>query len=171
MEISTTTIASILAVAISAVALGWNIYRDAIRRPRFRTSIAIKSILQEGKPARGPFVFVEALNMGPLPNRIGFTFARKSWFKRYFLDRTYSGAFIYPDYRNPATTPASTRLEVGDSGSFAFQYDKDCFLKEDFSQIGVADGFGKVHWAPRNQLKNAQEKYQKDFVPFAKKTN
>ena len=76
------TITSILAIAISSLTLGWTIYRDAIRRPKFRVDIAVKKIVQQGHPPDGPYVFVEALNMGPIPNRIGLTFLRKNWIKR-----------------------------------------------------------------------------------------
>jgi hypothetical protein len=36
-------------------------------------------------------------------------------------------------------------------------------LKNDFSQIGMSDGFGTIHWAPRRELRMAQEKYRNDF--------
>jgi hypothetical protein len=103
-----------LAIAVSSLTLGWTIYRDAIRRPKFRVDIAVKKIVREGYPQDGPHVFVEALNMGPIPNRIGLTFLRKNWIKRRFLDRKNGSAMVYPDYHHWATTQASTRLEVGD---------------------------------------------------------
>lgn len=157
------TITSILALAISSLTLGWTVYRDAIRRPKFKVAIGVKRIIQAGHPSDGPFVSVEALNIGPIPNRIGLTFVRKNWLKRTLLDRDRGRAMLYPDYGHWATTPASTRLEVGDQANFIFPYTSDCFLKDDFSQVGVADGFGRVHWVSRRNFRNARLKYRKDF--------
>ncbi len=70
---------------------------------------------------------------------------------------------IYPDYKHWATTRASTKIEVGDQANFVFPYDEKSFLKEDFSQIGVADGFGRVHWSSRAEFRAARKKYEKDF--------
>jgi hypothetical protein len=70
---------------------------------------------------------------------------------------------VYPDYHHWATTQASTRLELGDQANFVFPYDKDSFLKDDFLRVGVADGFGRIHWSSRRDFRNARKKYQKDF--------
>jgi hypothetical protein len=157
------TITSLLAIAISSLTLGWTIYRDAIRKPKFQVEIAVKKIFQAGHPEDGPYVFVEALNMGPIPNRIGLTFLRKSWIKRRFLDRKHGSAMVYPDYHHWATTKASTRLEVGDQANFVFPFGRDSFLKEDYLKVGVADGFGRIHWSSKRDYRKAQEKYRKDF--------
>jgi hypothetical protein len=157
------TITSILAICVSSLTLGWTIYRDAIKKPAFRVTIAVKRIVQAGRGEEGPYVFVEALNVGPIPNRIGLPFARKNWIKRRFFDRKCGSAMIYPDYHHWATTRASTKLEVGDQANFVFPYNKKSFLKEDFCQIGVADGFGRIHWSSRAEFREAREKYKKDF--------
>jgi hypothetical protein len=152
------TITSILAITISSLTLGWTIYRDAIRQPKFKVDVGVKKIMQAGREPEGPLLSVEALNMGPIPNRIGLTFVRKNWMKRRFFDRDRGSAMVYPDYNHRVATPASTRLEVGDQANFIFPYTKDCFLKEDFSQIGVADGFGRIHLDVAARFpKNSQE--------------
>ena len=70
---------------------------------------------------------------------------------------------LYPDYHHWATTKASTRLEIGDQANFVFPYNNESFLKDNFLQVGVADGFGRIHWAPRRDLRKARKKYRKDF--------
>jgi hypothetical protein len=157
------TITSVLALAISSLTLGWTIYRDAIRKPKFKVDVGVKKIIQAGREPEGPFISVEALNMGPIPNRIGLTFIRKSWVKRRIFDREIGRAMVYPDYRHRVATPASTRLEVGDQANFVFPYDKECFLKDNFSQIGVADGFGSIHWTSRRDFRKARKRYERDF--------
>jgi hypothetical protein len=157
------TITSLFAIAISSLTLGWTIYRDAVRKPKLKVTIGVKRIIQKGQASEGPFIFVEALNLGPLPDRIGLTFARKSFIKRRFTHRDRGAAMIYPNYEHWATTRASTRLEVGDQATFVFPYTKECFLKEDFLQIGVADGFGRTHWCSRRDFREIREKFKRDF--------
>ena len=157
---------SLVSLSVAMLTLGWTIYRDAIQQPRIRTSIGIKTIHQAGHDPDGPHIMVEALNVGPLPNRIMSVYAWKSWWQRK-TDPKNSAAFIYPDYHHRATTPAATRLEVGDEGRFVFPYDKDCFLKDAYARVGVSDGYGRIHWAPRVQLRKAREQYLKRFVDGA----
>jgi hypothetical protein len=157
------TIASLIAIALSSATLGWTVYKDAIRRPRFRMSVAVKTVVQHGRPADGPHIFLEALNLGPIPNRIGAPFARKSWLTRRFIDREKSQCFIYPNFAHLAATPAATRVEVGDAATFVFPFTPECFLDDGFKQIGMTDGFGTIHWAPRRQLRKVQEAYRKAF--------
>jgi hypothetical protein len=160
-EIALPLVTAVVSLAISMMTLGWTIYRDAVRRPKFRTSIAIKTIRQAGRAPDGPHIFVEALNMGPIPNRIGLVFAHKSWWQRKI--KRAQGAFIYPNWAHPATTRSASRIEVGDTAVFVFPYDEDCFLKHDFAKVGVSDGFGSMHWATRKQLLKAQEDHRKRF--------
>lgn len=155
-------ITSIIAIAVSTLTLGWTIYRDAIRKPKFRVSIAVKTIVQRGRPPAPTFLALEALNLGPIPNRISMPFARKNWIRR-LLERRHSTAFITPDFAHTAASPAAARIEVGDKGTFAFPYNTECFLSEGFVQIGITDGFGRVHWAPRNQLRKLRKKFTEEF--------
>lgn len=157
-------ITSVVAIGISSLTLGWTIYRDAIRKPKMRITVGVKRLVQKDRNPEGPYLFIEALNMGPIPNRVGLTFARKSWIKRRILDRETGIAMIYPDFAHWAATKASTRLEVGDSANFIFPYRQGIFLNDDFSQVGVADGFGQVHWSKRSDFRSVQHKYQTDFA-------
>ena len=146
---------------------GWTIYRDAIQRPRFRVSIAVKTIYQAGQEPVGPHLYVEALNLGPLPNRLGVVWCRKSWRER-LVNRPAYIINVYPDYGHMAATPSAERIEVGDTGTFVFPYDVDCFLKiEDLAQVGVSDGYGRTHWAPRQQLRKVRKKFREEFLEEA----
>ena len=141
---------------------GWTIYRDAIRKPKFRVSISLKTVVQAGREPDGPHIFVEALNMGPDSNRFRIVFCRNSWWQRR-IKGAVGGAFIYSDYAHVAATRGGERIEVGDTATSVFPYDADCFLKDDFVQVGVSDGYGRMHWAPRAQLRKVRKKYCQDF--------
>ncbi len=97
------------------VIVGWTIYRDAIQKPKFRVSVAIKSIVQRGRKPVGPDIFVEALNLGPIANRFGIVVLRESWWKRRANPR--QRGFLYPDNQHMGTSPAAERIEVGDRGT------------------------------------------------------
>lgn len=95
---------SVLALAISAFSLGWTVYRD-VRKPRFRVSVSIKRIFQQDEEPSDPFITIEALNLGPQPNRVGLPWAEKSWWRRRILRDEWTQAMITPDYSHPATSP------------------------------------------------------------------
>jgi hypothetical protein len=65
LQTAISTVTSVIAIAISSVTLGWTIYRDAIRKPKFKIDVAVKRIVQRGHPEEGPYLFIEALNVGP----------------------------------------------------------------------------------------------------------
>lgn len=164
MQAYISTITSVIAIAVSSLTLGWTIYRDAIRKPKLRVDVAVKRIVQKDRQPEGPYLFIEALNVGPIPNRVGLTFARKSWIKRQFFDRKSGTAMIYPDFAHWAATKASTRLELGDTATFIFPYGRETFLKDEFAQVGVADGFGQIHWSTRRDFQNVLKRYRRDFT-------
>lgn len=156
-------ITSIIAIAISLIALGWTIYRDAIRKPKFRVEFAINRILHAGRGEEGPFLILEALNLGPIPNRITGTFLRKSWIRRNIFERKYDRAFVVPDFTHWATYKSGERIEVGNSARFVFPYDQNCFLSENYVRIGIADGFGRKHWAKRKDMRKVKEQFRAKF--------
>ncbi len=91
-----------VSLLISAFVAGWTVYRDVIQKPKFRVNIGVKKVLQAGRPEIGPDIYIEALNLGPLPNRIGVLFATPSWFRRRVLRQ--EAAFIAYDHRHMAHT-------------------------------------------------------------------
>lgn len=156
-------ITSAIAILISSLTLGWTIYRDAVRKPRLRVTIGIRSILQDGLPADGPHILVESLNIGPIPNRTGATHLRKGWLNRR-IDPDNSYAFVIADYRHWACSKAGDRLEVGDAARFIFGYNEKCFLKDDYIQVGIADGYGMVHWTSRKNYKAIKTRFLREFT-------
>ncbi len=69
-----------------------------------------------------------------------------------------------PDWQHIANVQSAARIEVGDTAIFVIPFNSDCFLKEkDLAQVGVSDGYGTLHWAPRKQLKSAMAEYDRDF--------
>jgi hypothetical protein len=159
MSDTITAVTALVSLFISALTFGWTIYRDIVQKPRFRMSAGVKSIAQQGRPPEGPYLFVEALNLGPIPNRINVVFLRCGWWARK-IRRTPVSA-VFADHAHPATTQAGKRIEVGDTGTFIIPMLSGGFLdQDDWAQIGMSDGFGRMHWAPRSDMKGLRKRYR-----------
>lgn len=158
-------IISLVALFFSGISLGWTIYRDT-QKPTFRVSVAVNRVTQRGAPPSEPFICVEAVNIGPTPNRVGLVFVRKSWWQRKFGNRDKATAFVAADYAHLATSPQSVlaeRIEIGEGAQYAFPFNSECFLREEWAEIGVADGYGQMHWAPKYQLAKLRKKFLEEF--------
>ncbi|TIM26036.1 MAG: hypothetical protein E5Y63_31555 [Mesorhizobium sp.] len=153
---------SVLALLISIFVTGWTVYRDVIQKPRFRVTTSVKHVYQQHQALIGPDFWVEALNMGPSPNRVGLVFARPSWFNRKF--RKAKSAFIAHDHTHLGSTAKGQRVEVGDTVGFVFPLRGE-FLSGNFAQMGVADGFGRIHWASGKSFRAAAADARKHLPP------
>lgn len=153
---------SLLSFFVAALVAGWTIYRDAIRKPKFRVSISVRILIGSRGQVGERFLSVAALNLGPLPNRIN-----NLWMKPTAYDHIKYGkrhaAFVTADFTHAANTPVGTKIEVGDTADLVFPYNADCFLSEKMSKIGVMDGYGNLHWIPRRQVKEIKKKFKEDF--------
>ncbi|APO74294.1 hypothetical protein AM571_CH01459 [Rhizobium etli 8C-3] len=154
-----TLVLSTASFAVSLFIAGWTVFRDAIQKPKFRVTISIKKVfMPDGIKTIGPDIFVEALNLGPSPNRAVAVFARPSWLNRKLGKRS---AYIHPDYTHIANNVPKERIEVGNGATFVFPLSTNTFLDAGFSQVGVSDGFGKIHWADRKEMLKAAEQAKK----------
>jgi hypothetical protein len=86
-----------------------------------------------------------------------------SWWR--FLLRKEKQAVVINDYTNPLSGQLPQKLEVGEGLDLLFPYNDDCMFKEGWSHIGVHDSFGRVHWAPKKQVRQAITKWRSDFEP------
>jgi hypothetical protein len=157
---------SILALIASSLSLGWNIYRDVVLKPRLRVTFGIKSLLRTDEDYRlsqmgPPLLRLEATNHGPGAVVCCGAVARTVSFPRSLFTASYG--FIVPDLEHPLCFKPNHRLAVGDTMQFIFPYQKECFLANMPKRIGIRDSFGRMHWAPRKDLKSALRDYQKAF--------
>ena len=66
---------------------------------------------------------------------------------------------------NVHSSKLPAKVDVGETINLFVNYDKDCFLKGDYSKIGISDSFGKTHWAPKKQLSQLRKQW---FSKFSK---
>ncbi len=155
-------IVSIVSAAIASLSLGWNIYRDIVLKARVDVSFAVVTLVDQARADRPRFLNIRATNLGPGVVTISSIVVKDHpiW-RRFRRPRSY--AMITPDYRNPLSAKLPAKMEVGDKIDLLLPYDADAFLREPFTHVGLSDYYGRFHWAPTRDCKNASEAWKKDF--------
>lgn len=152
---------SFFSLGVASVALGWNIYRDVLLRPRARVSYKFgRSHTEQGRT--GEFVFLSIVNLGPGQIRLTSIEAQRRpwwdvagrWRKRY--------AVIY-DYRNPLSARLPLTLDVAESADYPLPWSADGVAAMAITHIGFKDTFGRVHFAPRKDVRAVKEKWIESF--------
>ena len=71
------------------------------------------------------------------------------------------------DYTNPLCSKLPNRLNMAEKINLVFSYNHDCFLESRPTHVGLCDSFGRYHWAPRRQVREAIAQYEEDFPESA----
>lgn len=154
---------SIFSLCVAALALGWNIYRDVVLKARLKVHLAVADLVIPGEGRQGTFLNISGTNFGPGDVNVGMICGHQASFLRRLFGK--KGYFVvFTDGSNPLSTPLPRRIGVGEKVEFFLPYDRECFLKEPVTRIGLTDSFGRCHWVPRGDLKSARKQYAKDFV-------
>ena len=153
---------SIFSILIAALSLGWNIYRDIILKARVAVFFSVVTVIHDSMPESPQYLNFSVTNFGPGSVTISSILVKEAQFWRRFL-RNVKHAIITPDYTNPMSARIPAKIEVGDKIDLLLPYDKDCFLRSHFTHVGVSDYFGRIHWAPKSDLKKAYSTWKKDF--------
>lgn len=80
-----------------------------------------------------------------------------------FYQKDRQGVIIH-DWLNPLGDNLPKKLEVGDQLDLPLPWNAESGLADNPSQLGMIDSFGRIHWAPRWQLKRAVEEWRADFL-------
>lgn len=155
-------IVSIVSAAIASLSLGWNIYRDVILKGRVDVSFAVVTLIDQNRRDRPQYLNIKATNFGPGSVTLSTIVVKDTrlWTR---LMRRPRYAIITLDYTNPLSAKLPAKVEVGDKIELFLPYDKEAFLKERFTRVGVSDYFGRIHWARAGDFKSALETWRKDF--------
>jgi hypothetical protein len=152
---------SFCSLLVAAISLGWNIYRDVIRKPKMRISmmaaIVVSSPRDKDHPRR---LVVSITNFGPGKTKACLLHVRKtSWWRRLLKREVY--AMLMHDYEDPLSGRLPAELDVGAKVDLTFRQSDDIFiLKPDFNQIGISDPFGGVHWCTRREYMRIKKSYR-----------
>ena len=162
MDISLTAIIiSVFSVLVAAFSLGWNIYRDVIIKAKVVVSID-KSRIISTSGSSPDYIAIKATNHGPGPIILNTISLKETSLSKWYFNLQKYAVLMY-DFENPYTDHLPKKLEVGESLNLFFPYDKDCFLRESFTHIGITDSFGRTNWAPSKPLSNLQKKWKEQI--------
>ena len=143
---------------VAAISLGWNIYRDVVRKPALRVRLMVGQIAHSTFYEDLGRVIVTITNFGPGKSEANMLLLRKtSWWRRLFKKRVL--AILMPD-DDPLSGRLPAPLDVGQKVNLTFRFGPDIFLLKDFSQIGISDTFGKEYWCPKRDYRRAQASYR-----------
>jgi hypothetical protein len=150
-------VVSFFSVIVASLALGWNIYRDIILKPKVEVTFDAVTLYSKSWPHQPQYLNLKAINFGPGVVNVNNVRARNAPLWRRVLRKEVRNAIIFPDYTNQMSARLPAKIEV------LLPYDKECFLNSKFTDVGFNDYYGRTHWAPRRQLKKVYAKWRKDF--------
>jgi len=148
-------------LCISIFVLGWNVYRDVVLKARVSVRLQL-SFIAHGEYKSPTKTSLAATNLGPGKIICSGIHAKVAPLWRRLLRRT-EFAFIMPDYTDPYSSKLPRELNVGEVCNLFLPFDKDCFLAKPYTHIGIADTFGRYHWAPRRDVARVREEYRRRF--------
>ena len=159
---TTAILISILSLVVAAFSLGWNVYRDVVFKARLIVNIAIVDIMNVGVGRQGPYINITGTNFGPDDLIVNVIVGQNASFFRHITGRT-SNLIIMYDHTNPISNKLPKRIAKGEQVELFFPYNRDCFLKEQVTYIGLRDSFRRSHWATSRELKAVKKRYARDF--------
>jgi hypothetical protein len=152
---------SCLALMFTAAHFIWNVRKDRGGiRPRVQVNVVVAKIAAMDKDY-GKAIMIRAVNLGPGEVHLTSLPLKSRWRNRG--GHGYKWGSVMPDPKAPYGNSLPVSLTVGKEALFLVPYDADSFLSVKHAHVGVGDSFGKNHWAPKKQLRRAEETYEEDF--------
>ena len=159
----TAIVISSFSLVLAAIALGWNIYRDVVYRAKLKVSLMWGVVTIGHDREQWPYrLFVSITNFGPNDSRASMLHLRKTslWLR---IRRKTVYAMLNPDYEDPLSGKIPADIKVGEKIDLSFRPVEDIFIRKDeFTQIGITDPFGRVHWCSRKHYKMVRQKFLED---------
>ena len=144
------------------MSLGWNIYRDVLLKAKATVSVGIKSVFHGNEVVIDETIGISVVNHGPGPLILDGIYVKNRSLWRRVFGKTLN-AFIMHDYENPYSAKMPKKLDVGETANYYLNFDKNCFLKSPFNQIGLSDTFGRMNWARKSELREIRKTWLKKF--------
>ncbi|MFH0772572.1 MAG: hypothetical protein V1933_08140 [Candidatus Omnitrophota bacterium] len=153
---------SIISLFLAALSLGWNIYRDIVLKPRVKISFGVRTLVHPSIEGRPEYLVISATNFGPGNINLSMIQMKYSGFWLWLFRKSQYAVIIH-DYKNPLSAQLPNNVKVGNKIDLLLPYNQECFLSAPCTHIGLSDYYGRIHWAPKKDIKQAKKKYKKDF--------
>lgn len=154
-------IISSFSFVVAGGALGWNIYKVFIK-PRLKVRLGLYHIVSPGFVEEIPRLSISASNFGPGIIRLNGVLLKEDTLWKRIRKKT-KNAFVIHSYLDPLGAKLPCKMEVGESKNIFLKFYKDCFLKEEFTHIGVRDTYDRTHWASRKDYKRTKKSFEDWF--------
>jgi hypothetical protein len=153
-----------LSVAVASLSLGWNIYRDVLAKPRVKVRMGIRQVVEDGESVNGYVAWVRGLNLGPGKVTLEIIVVRKRFQKGWGngYDRFGIVKFVASAITGGSTLPLT--LDAGEYADLLLPIDRDTFLGSIYTMLGIRDFYGRVHWAPNKDMRDARKQWKKLIV-------
>lgn len=156
---------SVASLAVSALNLGWNIYKEFMQGGRMRVTLMNAAMILRPDAPHPKRLNISITNFGPKKTRASMLHLRKtSWWRKILRCEKY--AALIHDYEDILSAKLPAELEVGQKLDLTFRYGPNLFLNEDFNQIGIIDPFGRIHWCIRSNYRKVREQYLKKKAEY-----
>ena len=155
-------IISVASIVLASLSLGWNIYRDIVLKAKLKVRFMVGSVTTTVSQKPLLRLIISATNFGPGKIRCTMLFLKNSSLLKKLARKTKYAALIH-DYTDQMSGNLPCELEIGEGRDFLLKFEKDCFLSESWTHIGIKDSFGRIHWASKRNVKAARKLYKEQF--------
>lgn len=152
---------------LAGIALGWNIYRDAIAKPKLCVNLKRSALLALNNPeSYDTKIILSGTNFGPGPIDCRVAYGKKTSFLLWLFRREKYSVILH-DWKDGRGDQFPKRLELGESVNIIFPYESNPIDNDVITHVGIGDSFGRRHWAPRADVIRVQKGLRKDMAGLA----
>ena len=154
---------SVGSLAMSCLALGWNIYREILLRPRLRVRMSLGCLAHmKGSPSpmlftneqdlAGPdeatvgqqFIVISVVNLGPGSVEVHSIPA---------IGQRKGNFSLVPDMKDLTFSRLPAKLTHGETANFKVAPTEATFLLDSVRRLGLRDQYGRMHWVPKRNFR------------------
>jgi hypothetical protein len=160
LSADTAVVVSVISVGIAAAALGWNIYRDVLHKPRVRLSIGKRLLVGNGEPLS--VIGLSAVNHGPGPIQLRSAIIRRRYFLPWKRKHNMDGVVMHqPVVLGSEELPKI--LDVGDTLTLLWPWTSEGFIQAQPTGFALVDTFGRCHWVSGKNVQHMNANWVADF--------
>lgn len=142
-------IISILAFSVSLANLYWNIYRELSLRARMSVQFGYRQIYHQNRKEID-ITLIGGNNLGPGKLIVSNIIWKSTGFWKWLFRRSLFG-IILPDPSQPYTDTLPKKIDQSEGISLILPFPYD--LDEHVTHVGLADTYGRYHWASTTDVK------------------
>ena len=149
-----------LSVAIAALSLGWNIYRDVIAKPRINIRMGVRQIVEDAQSDNGCVVWVRCVNLGPGKVTLEVLVVRNGLLRRWGNRKGRFGIVKFVTSAIPGGLTLPLTLDAGEYADLFLPFNRESFFGSAYTMLGIKDFHGRIHWVPSKEFQDAKQQWK-----------